>query len=42
MGIDDELLGRHPFPGPGLGIRILVDITAEIVKMLQEFDHIFL
>ena len=42
MGIDDELLGRHPFPGPGLGIRILGDVTTEKVRMLQEVDHIFL
>ena len=41
MGIDAELLGRHPFPGPGLGIRILGDITAEKVKILQEVDAIF-
>lgn len=41
LGIDAELLGRHPFPGPGLGIRILGDITAEKVAMLQEVDHIF-
>jgi GMP synthase (glutamine-hydrolysing) len=41
MGIDEELLGRHPFPGPGLGIRILGDITAEKVRMLQEVDYIF-
>jgi GMP synthase (glutamine-hydrolysing) len=42
MGIDDELLGRHPFPGPGLGIRILGDITAEKVRILQEVDAIFI
>jgi GMP synthase (glutamine-hydrolysing) len=42
LGIDDELLGRHPFPGPGLGIRILGDITAEKVRLLQEVDHIFI
>ncbi len=42
LGIDPELLGRHPFPGPGLGIRILGDITAEKVRMLQEVDHIFI
>ena len=42
MGIDPELLGRHPFPGPGLGIRILGDITAEKVAMLQEVDYIFI
>ncbi|SHI78771.1 GMP synthase (glutamine-hydrolysing) [Mesonia phycicola] len=42
MGIDPELLGRHPFPGPGLAIRILGDITAEKVKVLQEVDYIFI
>ena len=42
IGIDPELLGRHPFPGPGLGIRILGDITAEKVRMLQEVDDIFI
>ena len=42
LGIDSELLGRHPFPGPGLGIRILGDITAEKVQMLQEVDAIFI
>jgi len=42
MGIDSELLGRHPFPGPGLGIRILGDITAEKVRILQEVDAIFI
>lgn len=42
MGIKQELLGRHPFPGPGLGIRILGDITPEKVTMLQEADAIFI
>ncbi len=42
MGIDPELLGRHPYPGPGLGIRILGDITAEKVRILQEVDFIFI
>ena len=42
MGIDADLLGRHPFPGPGLGIRILGDITAEKVRVLQEVDAIFI
>lgn len=42
MGLSPSLLGRHPFPGPGLGIRILGDITAEKVAMLQEVDHIFI
>ena len=42
MGIDSKLLGRHPFPGPGLAIRILGDITAEKVRILQEVDAIFI
>lgn len=37
-----ELLNRHPFPGPGLGVRILGDITREKVRVLQEADHIFI
>lgn len=41
LGIKQELLGRHPFPGPGLGIRILGDVTPEKVRMLQEADTIF-
>ncbi|MFL1896088.1 glutamine-hydrolyzing GMP synthase [Aquimarina sp. 2-A2] len=42
MGIDPLLLGRHPFPGPGLAIRILGDITPEKVRVLQEVDAIFI
>ena len=42
MGIDKELLARHPFPGPGLAIRILGDVTKEKVRILQEVDHIFI
>lgn len=42
MSINPELLGRHPFPGPGLAIRILGDITAEKVRILQEVDAIFI
>lgn len=42
MGIDEELLGRHPFPGPGLAIRILGEITKEKVRILQEVDHVFI
>lgn len=41
LEIDPNILGRHPFPGPGLGIRILSDITPEKVRVLQEVDHIF-
>lgn len=42
MAVGDERLGRHPFPGPGLAIRILGDITAEKVTILQEVDYIFI
>lgn len=42
LGINASLLGRHPFPGPGLGIRILSDITPEKVRILQEVDDIFI
>lgn len=42
LGIDSALLGRHPFPGPGLSIRILGAITLEKVRILQEVDSIFI
>jgi GMP synthase (glutamine-hydrolysing) len=42
LGIDPAILGRHPFPGPGLGIRILGDITPEKVDILQQVDSIFI
>ncbi len=42
LEIPQFILGRHPFPGPGLGIRILGDITAEKVQILQEVDYIFI
>jgi GMP synthase (glutamine-hydrolysing) len=42
LGIDPLILGRHPFPGPGLGIRILGEITPENVRILQEVDSIFI
>jgi len=41
LGIDQMFLGRHPFPGPGLGIRILGAVSEEKVKMLQEADAIY-
>ena len=41
MNMSPDLLGRHPFPGPGLGIRILGDVTKEKVRILQEVDAIF-
>jgi GMP synthase (glutamine-hydrolysing) len=42
LHLDDNILNRHPFPGPGLAIRILGDITPEKVAILQEVDHIFI
>ncbi len=42
LQIDQAILGRHPFPGPGLGIRILGEVTAEKVRILQEVDAIFI
>lgn len=42
LNIDSNILGRHPFPGPGLGIRILGEITAEKTAILQEVDDIFI
>ncbi len=41
LGIPDELLQRHPFPGPGLAIRILGEVTPEKVRLLQEADDVF-
>lgn len=41
LGLKHEILNRHPFPGPGLGIRILGEITPERIHVLQEVDHIF-
>jgi GMP synthase (glutamine-hydrolysing) len=42
LGLDADLLGRHPFPGPGLAIRIIGKITPENVKLIQEVDAIFI
>ena len=42
LNISDELTERHPFPGPGLGVRIIGEITKERVSMLQEADQIFI
>ena len=42
LGIDQNLIGRHPFPGPGLSIRILGDITPHKVQVLQAADKIFI
>ena len=42
LGISEALIGRHPFPGPGLGIRIIGEVTPEKVRILQEVDHIYI
>ncbi|HEY1870671.1 MAG TPA: glutamine-hydrolyzing GMP synthase [Chitinophagaceae bacterium] len=41
LGIPEEMIGRHPFPGPGLAIRILGEVTEEKVRLLQEADHLY-
>lgn len=41
LGIDKSLISRHPFPGPGLGIRVIGEITPERIAILQEVDNIF-
>ena len=42
LGMPEHLIGRHPFPGPGLAVRILGDITREKVRILQDADDIFI
>ena len=42
LGLSKDICYRHPFPGPGLGIRIIGNITKEKIKMLQEADYIFI
>ncbi|KAL6922171.1 hypothetical protein ACHAPO_002931 [Fusarium lateritium] len=42
LGIHEELIGRHPFPGPGLGIRIIGEVTPERVEIVRKADHIFI
>jgi len=42
LGLPEEILNRHPFPGPGLGVRIIGDITKEKTTVLKKADHIFI
>ncbi|RYP70719.1 hypothetical protein DL769_004869 [Monosporascus sp. CRB-8-3] len=42
LGINEELVMRHPFPGPGIAIRILGDVTPERVRIARQADHIFI
>ncbi|KAI9679452.1 MAG: GMP synthase (glutamine-hydrolyzing) [Caeruleum heppii] len=42
LGIDHDLVWRHPFPGPGLAIRILGEVNAEQIRIAQQADHIFI
>ena len=42
LGLIKKINYKHPFPGPGLGIRIVENITAERYKILQEADHIYI
>jgi GMP synthase (glutamine-hydrolysing) len=42
LDIEKEIISRHPYPGPGLAIRIIGEVTPEKIKILQEVDHIFI
>lgn len=42
LGLPEEMINRHPFPGPGLGIRVIEEVTKDKVKILQEVDAIFI
>ena len=42
LGLSNEICYRHPFPGPGLAIRIVGNLTLEKIQILQDADHIFI
>ena len=42
LGISNELIFRHPFPGPGLGVRVIGEVTKDRVSILQEADHLYM
>ena len=42
LGLPEDLVWRHPFPGPGIGIRILGAVTPELVEIVRHADHIFI
>lgn len=42
LGLSEKLIKRHPFPGPGLGVRVVGEVTEEKVRLLQEADNIFI
>ena len=42
LGVPDDFIGRHPFPGPGLAVRVLSDITKEKLDLLREADAVFI
>ena len=42
LGISDRLVGRHPFPGPGIALRILGEVTPERVEIVRQADHVFI
>ncbi|NOX86446.1 MAG: glutamine-hydrolyzing GMP synthase [Chlorobi bacterium] len=42
MNMPENIIGRHPFPGPGLGIRVIGEVTRERLRILQDVDHIYI
>ena len=42
LGLPEEIVGRHPFPGPGLAVRVIGEVTRQRVEILRQSDHIFI